>query len=224
MAVSMMAAMLIGCGEEGANLNSIDASKYVTTLFDYKGVELAAAKEVIDDEYIDSYIDFILSQYPNYVEVTDRPVGYGDTANIDYVGKEIDAWYKSNYCNGDNNAFVLPEYDNNTTLGILVLDDGSQIPFSSGNPVPKYKTYVAASHAEGKAAIYMRENGINNGIIFHNNTGGTCPYCNTMLPTLLENESTLTVVPPYNSHAPKPGWVDITKTYIGNANIPKTSI
>ena len=53
MAVSMMAAMLIGCGEEGANLNSIDASKYVTTLFDYKGVELAAAKEVIDDEYID---------------------------------------------------------------------------------------------------------------------------------------------------------------------------
>lgn len=118
----------------------------------------------------------------------------------------------------------MPEYDNNTTLGILVLDDGSQIPFSSGNPVPKYKTYVAASHAEGKAAIYMRENGINNGIIFHNNTGGTCPYCNTMLPTLLENESTLTVVPPSNSHAPKPGWVDITKTYIGNANIPKTSI
>jgi len=90
MAVSMMAAMLIGCGEEGANLNSIDASKYVTTLFDYKGVELAAAKEVIDDEYIDSYIDFILSQYPNYVEVTDRPVGYGDTANIDYVGKDME--------------------------------------------------------------------------------------------------------------------------------------
>ncbi len=88
--VAMLASMLVGCGEEGANLSSIDASKYVTTLFDYKGVELTAAKEVIDEEYIDSYIDFILSQYPNYVEVTDRPVGYGDTANIDYVGKDME--------------------------------------------------------------------------------------------------------------------------------------
>ena len=90
MSVSMMAAVLVGCGEEGANLSSIDAEKYVTSLFDYKGIELSAAKETIDDEYIDSYIDFILSQYPNYVEVTDRPVGYGDTANIDYVGKDMD--------------------------------------------------------------------------------------------------------------------------------------
>ena len=89
MSVSMMAAILAGCGEEGANLNSIDAEKYVTSLFEYKGIELSAAKEEIDDEYIDSYIDFILSQYPNYVEVTDRPVGYGDTANIDYVGKDM---------------------------------------------------------------------------------------------------------------------------------------
>lgn len=88
--VSMMAAVLAGCGEEGANLSSIDAEKYVTSLFDYKGIELSAAKEIIDDEYIDSYIDFILSQYPNYVEVTDRPVGYGDTANIDYVGKDME--------------------------------------------------------------------------------------------------------------------------------------
>ena len=88
--VSMMAAVLAGCGEEGANLSSIDAEKYVTSLFEYKGVELSAAKEIIDDVYIDSYIDFILSQYPNYVEVTDRPVGYGDTANIDYVGKDME--------------------------------------------------------------------------------------------------------------------------------------
>jgi len=86
----MMAVMLAGCGNEGANLSSIDASKYVTSLFDYKGIELSAQKETIDDEYIDSYIDFILSQYPNYVEVTDRAVGYGDTVNIDYVGKDME--------------------------------------------------------------------------------------------------------------------------------------
>ena len=90
MSMTMMAAMLVGCGSEGANLSSINAEKYVTTLFDYKGLELSAVKETVDDEYIDSYIDFILSQYPNYVEVTDRPIGYGDTANIDYVGKDME--------------------------------------------------------------------------------------------------------------------------------------
>ena len=85
----MMATMLAGCGE-GANLSSIDASKYVTSLFEYKGLELSAEKEIIDDEYVESYIDFILSQYPEYIEVTDRPVAYGDTANIDYVGKDME--------------------------------------------------------------------------------------------------------------------------------------
>lgn len=89
MAVAMTATMIAGCGKEGVNLSSIDAEKYVTSLFEYKGIELSAVKETVDDEYINSYIDFILSQYPDYVEVTDRPIGYGDTANIDYVGKDM---------------------------------------------------------------------------------------------------------------------------------------
>ena len=89
MSVAMMATMLAGCGE-GANLSSIDASKYVTSLFEYKGIELSAEKETIDDEYVDSYIDFILSQYPEYVEVTGRSVQIGDTVNIDYVGKDME--------------------------------------------------------------------------------------------------------------------------------------
>ena len=115
----------------------------------------------------------------------------------------------------------LPEYDGKTTHGVLVLDDGTQVPFSSGNANPDYKNYIPASHVEGKSAIYMRENGINNGTVFHNNTDGTCPYCDKMLPTLLEEGSTLTVVPPANANAPKPSWVDTVKTYIGNDKIPK---
>ena len=115
----------------------------------------------------------------------------------------------------------LPEYDGKTTHGVLVLDDGTQVPFSSGNANPNYKNYIPASHVEGKSAIYMRENGINNGTVFHNNTDGTCPYCDKMLPTLLEEGSTLMVVPPANASAPKPSWVDTVKTYIGNDKIPK---
>lgn len=45
-----------------------------------------------------------------------------------------------------------------------------------------------------------------------------------MISTLLENGSTLKVVPPSNSHAPKPGWVEYTKIYFGNENEPKLSI
>lgn len=51
-----------------------------------------------------------------------------------------------------------------------------EIESSSGNANPNYKNYIPASHVEGKSAIYMRENGINNGTVFHNNTDGTCPY------------------------------------------------
>ena len=115
----------------------------------------------------------------------------------------------------------LPEYDGKTTHGVLVLDDGTQVPFSSGNANPNYKNYIPASHVEGKSAIYMRENGINNGTVFHNNTDRTCPYCDKMLPTLLEEGSTLTVVPLANARAPKLSWVDTVKTYIGNDKIPK---
>ena len=120
-----------------------------------------------------------------------------------------------------SSSINLPEYDGKTTHGVLVLDDGTQVPFSSGNANPNYKNYIPASHVEGKSAIYMRENGINNGTVFHNNTDGTCPYCDKMLPTLLDEGSTLTVVPPTNASAPKPSWVDTVKTYIGNDKIPK---
>jgi len=118
----------------------------------------------------------------------------------------------------------LPEFDGVTTHGVLITPDGQQIPFSSGDPIPLYKNYVPSSHAEGKAAIYMRDNNIKEAIIYHNNTDGTCPYCNTMLATLLEEGSVLEVIPPENAKAPKPSWVDKPKTYTGNSSIPKKSI
>ena len=115
----------------------------------------------------------------------------------------------------------LPVYDRVTTYGILITNNGERITFSSGSAVQKYKNYIPASHAEGKAAIYMRENSIKSGTIYHNNTDGTCPYCDKMLQTLLEEGSTLEVIPPKGAKASKSGWVDKPKTYTGNANIPK---
>ena len=125
------------------------------------------------------------------------------------------------YTEASDGTVNLRNFDGKTTNGVFVGEDGAQIPFSSGEPNPNYSNYIPASHVEGKAAIYMRENGITNGKVFHNNTNGTCPYCNTMLPTLLKEGSILEVVPPKNAIAPKPSWIDVPKTFIGNINIPK---
>lgn len=122
---------------------------------------------------------------------------------------------------GSSSPIELSKYDGKTTHGVLVLDDGTQIPFSSGNANPEYKNYISASHVEGKSAIYMRENGVNKATVFHNNTDGICPYCDKMLPTLLEEGASLKVVPPSNASAPKPSWVDTVKVYIGNDKMPK---
>lgn len=112
----------------------------------------------------------------------------------------------------------LPEFDGKKTRGVLRTSDGTEIEFESGGS-PAYKN-ASASHAEGKAAIYMRENGIDEGTIFHNNPNGTCNYCDKGLSTLLPEGATLTVVPPENAVAPNKYWIDVPKTYIGNGNAP----
>ncbi len=125
--------------------------------------------------------------------------------------------------NANKQKIELPPYDGKTTYGVLILDDGKQYSFNSGKPDPIYRNYIPASHVEGKAAIYMRENKIQSGTVYHNNTDGTCPYCDKMLPTLLEKDSTLKVVPPQNATSSKKGWITNEKIYIGNDKIPKTA-
>ncbi len=69
-----------------AYLNGITVSDYVT-LGDYKGVKVSVDAAVVTDEYLDSYIDYVLQSNMLTTEVTDRPVQEGDIVNIDYEGK-----------------------------------------------------------------------------------------------------------------------------------------
>ena len=57
------------------------------TLGDYKGVKVSVDAAVVTDEYLDSYIDYVLQSNMLTTEVTDRPVQEGDIVNIDYEGK-----------------------------------------------------------------------------------------------------------------------------------------
>lgn len=75
---------------EDAYLSGITASDYVT-LADYSEieVEMEDPREQITDEYVDSYVDYVLTNAQELVEITDRDTAEdGDVANIDYVGKK----------------------------------------------------------------------------------------------------------------------------------------
>ncbi len=121
---------------------------------------------------------------------------------------------------GAKNLLQLPQYDG-TTQGVLLLEDGTQIKFSSGKGNPNYVNYANNGHVEQKAAMYMNENNINNAILYHNNTNGTCGWCNNMTSTFLEEGATLTIVPPENAVANNSRAVIVIKTYTGNDKIPK---
>ena len=122
---------------------------------------------------------------------------------------------------GKSEVPKLPEFDGKTTVGAINTSNGETVYFESGNPDPRYNNYPAAAHVEGKAALYMRENGIMEGTIYHNNTNGTCGYCDNMLETLLPENAELFVIPPENAVANNSRAVANPSLYIGNSNIPK---
>ena len=80
-----------------------------------------------------------------------------------------------------------------------------------------------AGHAEGKAAIWMRENGVADAVFYHNNPIGTCNWCHPQISTLLPEGASMLVVPPAGTVIPGPRWHIKPDPYVGNSRIPKTS-
>lgn len=67
-------------------LADFDVKDYVV-LGEYKGVSVDLDEPEVSEEYLEGYIDYVLSYDAVSVEVTDRSVEMGDTVNIDYEGK-----------------------------------------------------------------------------------------------------------------------------------------
>jgi hypothetical protein len=115
----------------------------------------------------------------------------------------------------------LPTY-NGTTYGIL-LSEGHMIQLRSGNASAAYSNYPSASHVEGKAAVWIRQNGASTGTLYHNNAGGVCGFCNSQISTLLPQGATLEVIPPAGSVPPR-GWYVPSRSYVGNSASPKVNV
>ncbi len=69
----------------------------------------------------------------------------------------------------------------------------------------------------------MNDNSIANGTLYHNNTNGTCGFCNNMTSTFLPEGATLTVIPPANAIPNNSRAIAVPKTYVGNDKTPKVS-
>ena len=115
-------------------------------------------------------------------------------------------------------AALLPEFSGKTT-GVLIAEDRAPIFFGSGPRTgARFPFSQADGHVETQGATWMGQNNVTEATMYHNSPNGTCGNCDYYLPTFLQNGSSLKVVPPTNAVAPTPRWIDVPKTYVGNAN------
>jgi hypothetical protein len=115
----------------------------------------------------------------------------------------------------------LPKYDDTTTYGVLITNEGDIVPLKSGNASSFYENYESARHVEGKGAIWIREHGSTGGVLYHNNTDGICGYCDYHLETLLPKDSELLVIPPVDAVAKNERAKVGPTLYKGNSALPK---
>ena len=82
-------ACLFGCGKKDpAYLSGIKAANYVDVA-DYAQIAVEVAAPEVTDDYLNLYVQYMLSMDTSLQEITDRDtVESGDVANIDYVGKK----------------------------------------------------------------------------------------------------------------------------------------
>lgn len=104
MTTFLTAATVVGCGNstDGKNLSSIELEKYVTNIGEYKGLEISGTKTEVTDEYVESYIDYILENSKETKDVTERAVMTGDVVNIDYVGTKDGIAFEGGTAQGYN--------------------------------------------------------------------------------------------------------------------------
>ncbi len=134
----------------------IDAGEYVT-LGDYKGLEVVSNVQIISDEEVDAYIDYMLSMSGELEEVTNRDVvENGDTANIDYVGKKDDVAFDGGTAQGHDleigSGSFIPGFED----GLVGVKKGETVDLNLTFP----ETYPAEDLAGAEVVFTVTVNGI----------------------------------------------------------------
>lgn len=130
-------------------LKDVNVEDYVT-LGEYIGLEIALDEPVVTDEDIDEYIEYVLQNYPAYLEVTDRAVQEGDTVDIDYVGKLDDVAFEGG--TGNTSSLVIgsggfiPGFED----GVIGMEIGETKDIDATFPDP----YLYNPDLAGKTAVF----------------------------------------------------------------------
>ena len=115
---------------------------------------------------------------------------------------------------------LLPQF-NGKTSGVVVAEGMEPFVLESGSRTgAKFPYSQADGHVETQVANWMKDNGVTNATVYHNNPRGTCGNCDYYVPTFLEENSVLKVVPPANAVPPTSRWIAVPKIYVGNSKSP----
>lgn len=131
-----------------AYLSGINVADYVT-LGEYKGVEVSVEAPEVTDEYLDSYIDYVLQSNMVTTEITDRPVEEGDIVNIDYEGKIDGVAFDGGTAQGYDLTIGSGAFIDGFEDGLIGVESGETVDVEVTFPEDYHGTEVA-----GKDAVF----------------------------------------------------------------------
>ena len=172
MAVMVATAALGGCGQKGAGtgtsasaeeeqdveysakelLKATDykVEKYVK-LNDYMNMTVELSQDYsVTDEAIQSYIEYLMSQYPSY-EVSDKKtVEDGDIVNIDYVGKVDGEEFSGGSATGQHLTIGSGSFIDGFEDGLIGVNVGDTVDLNLKFP----DTYTNNTDLAGKDVVF----------------------------------------------------------------------
>lgn len=172
MAVMVATAALGGCGQKGAGtgtsasaeeeqdveysakelLKATDykVEKYVK-LNDYMNMTVELSQDYsVTDEAIQSYIEYLMSQYPSY-EVSDKKtVESGDIVNIDYVGKVDGEEFSGGSATGQHLTIGSGSFIDGFEDGLIGVNVGDTVDLNLKFP----DTYTNNTDLAGKDVVF----------------------------------------------------------------------
>ncbi len=151
MATVLATATLAGCGNSAdeKNLSGIDLEKYVTSIGEYKGLELTGAKMEIADEDVEFYVDYMLENSKEPVAVTGRAVQTGDVVNIDYEGKKDGVAFEGGTAQGYDLQIGSGSFIEGFEDGLIGCNVGDTVDLNLTFPDPYHSEELA-----GQAVVF----------------------------------------------------------------------
>ncbi len=157
MMATMAAGVLGGCGsKDAAYVSEIDAADYVT-LGEYKGIEASVDEVSVDEDYVETYIQYMLSMNAETTEVTDRAVEEGDIVNIDYAGYQDGVAFDGGTAEGQSLTIGSGQFIPGFEEGLIGANIGDEVTLELTFP-EEYKNNEALAGAE--VTFEVKINGI----------------------------------------------------------------